>query len=153
MSGHLEYKGYVGSAEVSFEDQLLVGKLLFIQDTITYVASTPAELETAFKEAVDDYLDTCKELGDAPDVPCKGSFNVRVGPELHKEMAIAARRKGAGLNDLVREAIIAYLGSQQVRHVHHHHDLTVTMKGESTTRIVTSGQSVEWESPHVATAH
>ena len=130
MSSHFEYKGYIGSAEVSIEDQLLVGKLLFIRDTITYVAATASELETAFEEAVDDYLETCKELGDAPDVPCKGSFNVRVGPEIHMEVAIAARRKGVGLNDIVCEALSAYLGAQRIRHVHHHHDLTVTMMGE-----------------------
>ncbi|MCK0743702.1 toxin-antitoxin system HicB family antitoxin [Chromohalobacter nigrandesensis] len=44
---------------------------------------TVAELEAAFREAVDDYLATCEQLGEAPETPSKGSFNVRVGHDLH----------------------------------------------------------------------
>ena len=69
-----EYKGYIGSAEVDVESGFLVGKLLFIRDTITYSAETAKQLEAAFKEAVDDYLATCAQLGDEPDKPFTVSY-------------------------------------------------------------------------------
>ena len=72
MSNVFEYLGYLGSAEVDADSRALVGKLLFIRDVITYSASSVPELEIEFKAAVDDYLATCAELGDEPDIPCKG---------------------------------------------------------------------------------
>jgi predicted HicB family RNase H-like nuclease len=103
----MEYKGYFGSAEVDVEGNALVGKLLFMRDVITYSATTPKGLQKAFREAVDDYLETCKELGSEPDTPCKGTFNVRIGPELHRQVALIARSKGKGLNEFVRDALEA----------------------------------------------
>src|ERR1700726_3887523 len=93
MNKQFEYQGYIGSAEVDIENGLLFGRLLFIRDAITYNAATVEELKDAFHEAVDDYLAACEEDGSEPDVPCKGSFNVRVGPERHRKVAIAARNQ------------------------------------------------------------
>ena len=153
MSNYFQYKGYVGSAEVDIESNTLFGRLLFIRDAIGYSAVSPAELKRAFEEAVDDYLETCKTFGDSPELPCKGSFNVRIGPELHMQAAMEARKKGIGLNDLVCEAIAIRLSAPQVRHIHHHHELTVTMNSEPTTRVVPVGQSPVWENAHVTTSH
>lgn len=152
MPNFFQYKGYIGSAEVDTESGSLFGRLLFIRDIIGYGADSVPELKQAFEGAVDDYLNTCAEMGDTPEVPCKGSFNVRVGPELHMRAAMEARRKGVGLNDVVCDAITAYLGTQQIRHVHHHHELTVHMKGEQTTHVVAAGQS-PWENTSVSTSH
>jgi predicted HicB family RNase H-like nuclease len=105
MKPAFEYKGYLGSAEVSVEDNLVVGRLMYIRDVVSYVASEPRALEKAFQEAVDDYLATCKELGDDPDVPFKGSFNVRTGPERHRRAALAASCCDTSLNDWVCMAI------------------------------------------------
>ena len=63
MSSQLQYKGYVGSIETSTQDKCLFGKLLFIRALVSYEGQTVAELETAFREAVDDYLQTCPRLG------------------------------------------------------------------------------------------
>lgn len=105
MKTQFEYKGYVGSAEVDIDGDVLVGSLLFIRDTIAYSAATPSGLEAAFREAVDDYLQTCAEEGDKPDQPLKGSFNVRVGPQRHRRVAIAARVADMGLNEFVCAAL------------------------------------------------
>ena len=42
-------------------------------------------VEKEFHEAVDDYLEFCKEVGKEPDKEYKGSFNVRISLELHKK--------------------------------------------------------------------
>lgn len=63
MSGILKYKDFYGSIELSYEDKILHGKIECINDLVTYEAETINDLEAAFREAVDDYLDTCKSLG------------------------------------------------------------------------------------------
>lgn len=109
MSKQMQYKGYYGSIEASTEDNCLYGKLLFIRPLVNYEGHTVAELEAAFHEAVDDYLTTCQQQGVAPQVPCKGSFNVRVGHDLHLAAVLAAARHNVTLNDLTRQALREYL--------------------------------------------
>ncbi|WP_218177549.1 type II toxin-antitoxin system HicB family antitoxin [Pseudomonas gingeri] len=105
----MHYKSYYGSIEASVEDNCLFGKLQFIRALVSYEGQTVAELEAAFKAAVDDYLDTCQQLNQAPEMPCKGSFNVRVGHDLHLAAALTATRQKVTLNDLTRQALSEYL--------------------------------------------
>ncbi|MGO4320787.1 type II toxin-antitoxin system HicB family antitoxin [Pseudomonas sp. KB_12] len=109
MNSQLQHKGYVGSIEASTEDKCLFGRLLFIRALVSYEGQTVAELETAFREAVDDYLQTCQQLEQKPEIPCKGSFNVRIGHDLHLAAALAATRQNVSLNDLTRQALNEYL--------------------------------------------
>jgi predicted HicB family RNase H-like nuclease len=131
MNELLEYNGYIGSAEVDSENGVLVGRLLYIRDAIGYEADTVPALVSAFREAVDDYLAACKEDGTEPDVPCKGSFNVRVGPERHRKAAIAARIADVSLNDFVAQAIDNALEPRAAKVVYNHQ--WVTMVGEHRT--------------------
>ena len=104
------YKGYIGSIEASPEDACLYGKLLLINDLVTYEAQTVSELEKEFKKSVDDYIKTCKKLGREPMKPFKGTFNIRIGKELHKEAALFAAMLGITLNEYIRKAV-----SKQIR--------------------------------------
>ena len=97
----MTYKDYAGSAEVSVEDGVLYGKLLGIRDLVTYEADTPAGLKAAFVESVDDYLADCAEEGREPDRPFKGTFNVRIGAALHRQVALEAFARHMSLNDLI----------------------------------------------------
>jgi len=63
MSNTIEYKGYIGSIEYSPDDKCFYGKLEMINDLVTFEATNAEELETNFHNAVDEYLQTCKELG------------------------------------------------------------------------------------------
>jgi len=103
------YRGYYGSIEASPADNCLFGKLQFIRALVSYEGQTVAELEQAFQEAVDDYLADCAEAGHPPEVPCKGSFNVRVGHDLHLAASVEAARRSMTLNDLTRRALAAYI--------------------------------------------
>ena len=109
MSAMLEHKGYFGSVEYSDEDEVFHGRLEFIRDLVTYEGTDAKGLKQAFHEAVDDYLALCAEEGRKPDVPLKGSFNVRPGRELHRRAMIFARRKGLNLNTVVSDALRHYL--------------------------------------------
>lgn len=101
----LKYKDYLGSIEVSIEDDCLYGKILHVEDLITYEADNPKNLEAAFISAVDDYLEFCEEQGKTPDAPFKGSFNIRIGEDLHKSASIAAKIKGVTLNEFIKMAV------------------------------------------------
>lgn len=109
MSTLLKHHGYYGSIEASPEDNCLYGKLQFIRALVSYEGETVAELEQAFRDAVDDYLATCAEQEQAPEIPCKGSFNVRVGHDLHLAASVAATQQSITLNDLTRRALSEYL--------------------------------------------
>lgn len=145
MKSHFEYKNYLGSAEVDAETMVLVGRLMFIRDVITYSATSVKELEEAFREAVDDYLATCAELGDEPEVPCKGTFNVRVGSERHREVALVARARGMGLNDYICAALDAALGQGHVIQHVHRHELLVGTSTQQTEFVAATTASLNWE--------
>jgi len=87
MKGQLIYKGYIGSVEIDYEDNCLHGRILHINDVVSYGADAPKDLVAAFRSAVDDYLETCKKVGKEPQRSYSGSFNVRVPPELHCKSA------------------------------------------------------------------
>lgn len=109
MSTMLEYRGYLGSIEYSDADVVFYGRLEFIRDLVTYEGTDAKGLKAAFHEAVDDYLELCAGQGREPDVPLKGSFNVRPGRDLHRRAMIFARRKGLNLNTVVSDALRRYL--------------------------------------------
>lgn len=102
---YLKYKGCLGTIEPDIESGTLYGKLAFIRDLVTYEAVDLKALEHEFRTSVDGYLEDCIVLGKAPDTPCKGSFNVRVGHDLH----MAASRENISLNDLARRALSEYI--------------------------------------------
>lgn len=102
---HFKYKDYIGSCNVSVEDNCLWGKLEFISDLVTYEAKTVDELKKEFEYAVDSYLETCKESGITPKKTCKGSFNIRIGSELHQKALMAASKTGKSLNDYIKDVV------------------------------------------------
>ena len=109
MSDVMEYKGYIGSAGYCDEDEVFHGKLEGLRDLVTWEGTDVRSLKKAFREAVDDYLATCERLSKKPDTPFKGSFNVRVGAELHKRAALYAAEHHRKLNAVVSEALEHYL--------------------------------------------
>lgn len=106
---NLEYKGYTGSIEYSKEDKLFYGKLLGIKSLISYEGKTGPQLEKDFIAAVHDYLADCNELNIKPEKPFKGSFNVRIPSELHRDAALKAMELNTTLNGFVSESIRARL--------------------------------------------
>ena len=142
MTNQFEYGGYIGSAEVDAENHVLFGRLLFIRDAIGYSAETVEGLESAFREAVDDYLAACAEEGSEPDVPCKGSFNVRVGPERHRKVALAARSQGLGLNEFVCVALDDAIEPHTPQTVIHNHPVTVMYASQERTAFTSEPQNL-----------
>lgn len=99
----LTYNGY--QASVTYEDGVINIRLLHIDDYIATCCEAAGEVEAAFRELVDDYLETCAELGRPPQKPYKGSLNVRLAAELHREAAMAAAQEGVSINGFIVDAI------------------------------------------------
>ena len=110
MSNMLEHRGYLGSVLYNDEDETFHGRLEFIRDLVTYEGSDAISLKSAFQEAVDDYLLLCEEQERTPDIPLKGSFNIRPGRSLHRAAMLHARREGISLNAVVTDALRRMLG-------------------------------------------
>ncbi len=113
MSELITYKGYQGTVHYSAEDEVFYGKVHGINDLVSFEGCSVDELKSAFQEAVDDYLATCRELGKSPDKTFKGSFNVRITPDLHRQASIYAVNRGMSLNELVKEAISRLVGRKE----------------------------------------
>ena len=111
MNNTMEYKGYVGSVEFSEEDGVLFGKVLGIRALISYEGESGKELLADFHSAVDDYLSLCAEKNIEPERAYKGSFNVRISPELHKKIAVCAASQQISLNSFVENALRASIAA------------------------------------------
>lgn len=105
MNNTIQYKGYVGSVEFSEEDNLFFGKVLGIRSLISYQVETASELINDFHGAVDDYLAMCESEGRSPEVAYKGSFNIRISPELHKRLVIYTTAHNISLNSYIEDTL------------------------------------------------
>ena len=102
----MEYKGYFAKVEFDDEANIFHGEVINLRDVITFEGETVEELKHAFHDSVDDYLEFCAERREDPEKPYSGKFVVRVEPELHKSIAIEARKRGKSLNAWVSDALI-----------------------------------------------
>ena len=105
MSSLLSYKNYNGTVEYSKEDNCLFGKVVGIKSLLSYEGDSVKELERDFQNVIDTYLEDCEERNIEPEQPYKGTFNVRISPELHRNIAVYAIEHGKSLNAVVEEAI------------------------------------------------
>ncbi|MCL2880251.1 MAG: type II toxin-antitoxin system HicB family antitoxin [Treponema sp.] len=109
MKNTLTYKGYFGSVEFSDEDNVFYGKIIGINDHITYEGDSVQTLRKDFSASVDEYLAVCKKLGKEPEKCYKGTFNVRINPTLHRQLVVYSASHGKSLNSVVEEAISNYM--------------------------------------------
>jgi predicted HicB family RNase H-like nuclease len=101
----LEYNGYTGQVEFDGEARLFHGEVLDTRDVITFQGTTVEELEQAFRESVDDYLEFCAERGEEPDRPFSGRLMVRLNPRLHRRLYVEAKRLGKSLNQYISDRL------------------------------------------------
>ncbi|MBM9537114.1 type II toxin-antitoxin system HicB family antitoxin [Desulfobulbus alkaliphilus] len=94
----MEYKGYVGQVEFDDDADIFHGEVINLRDVVTFQGSSVQELRKAFEESVDDYLEFCAERGESPEKPYSGKFMVRLDPQLHKMLAIRAKKERKSLN-------------------------------------------------------
>ena len=109
MKNMMEYKGYYANIEYSNKNKCLVGTIVGIPEIISFEDDNIERLEKTFIDAVEDYLVFCAKLRKEPYKTHKGSFNVRIDPDLHREAAIIAMANGISLNKLIEMAVRSYV--------------------------------------------
>jgi len=105
MNNTISYKGYTARIEYSAEDQCFVGHLAGIIDIVGFHGESVNELHQSFEEAVNDYLETCKKVGKAPQQAYSGDLILRIPPQVHAAIANAAEMSGKSLNQWAVEAL------------------------------------------------
>ena len=111
MTSAMEHRGYRARIEYDDEDGLFFGRIAGIRDGVGFHADTVEGLRTAFREAVDDYLETCERLGRSPQKPYSGRLMLRVDPEVHRRAALAAELAGLSLNQWAERALDGAAGA------------------------------------------
>ena len=110
MNNTMKYKGYIAKIEYSDADECFCGKVEGLKnDLICFEGQTVKELKQDFKNAIDNYLECCKNLNEKPEVQCKGSLNIRLGPELHSEAKIKSEEKHISINEFIKQAVANYI--------------------------------------------
>jgi len=101
----LKYKGYSGQINYDDESKIFHGEIIDMRDVVTFQGKSVDEIEIAFRESIDDYLEFCNERGEQPDKPFSGKFILRMSPKLHHKFFIKASRSGKSLNKWVVETL------------------------------------------------
>ena len=101
----MEYRGYLGKVEFDDDAKVFHGEVINLRDVITFEGTSVEELQRAFKESVDDYLEFCRERNEEPDKMFSGNFIVRVEPDLHRDIFIRSRGEDTSMNHWVAEKL------------------------------------------------
>lgn len=101
----LEYKSYTGRVEFDDEAGLFHGEVIDLRDVVTFQGTSVEELEEAFRDSVDDYLEFCEQRGEEPDRPFSGRLMLRVSPQLHRQAYTRAQQEGKSLNQWISERL------------------------------------------------
>ncbi len=105
MKSMLEYKGYHATINYDADDEIFVGEVFGVNDSLNFHGTSILELKEMFKQSIDNYLELCERIGKEPEKEFKGSFNVRISPELHKEIAILAAQNNISLNQYISNVL------------------------------------------------
>lgn len=97
--------GYHAKIEYDAELDLFRGEILGLNGGADFYGKNPKELRTEFKKSLQTFLKVCAEQGIEPRRHFSGKFNVRISPELHEQLAIAAQAEGKSINMLAQEAL------------------------------------------------
>lgn len=87
----MNYKSYHGQVNYDEEAKLFHGEVIGLRDVITFQGTSVEELEQAFKDSIDEYLDFCKKLDRAPEKPFSGKLMLRLSPEIHEKATYEAK--------------------------------------------------------------
>ncbi|MBI9082336.1 MAG: type II toxin-antitoxin system HicB family antitoxin [Desulfobacterales bacterium] len=101
----MKYKGYVARIEYDEEDRIFVGRLAGIDDIVSFHGTTVDELEAAFHESVDHYLEVSVRTGRPAQKPYSGNLMLRISPDIHAAVATASQVRGKSINQWVAEVL------------------------------------------------
>jgi predicted HicB family RNase H-like nuclease len=106
----MQYKGYLARVVYDDESNIFQGEIINTRDVITFQGKSVAELKKAFEDSVEDYFTFCKKRGEEPDKPFAGRLTVRLSPDQHKKVIMAAEKSGKNVDSWVADALVQAAG-------------------------------------------
>jgi predicted HicB family RNase H-like nuclease len=97
--------GYHAKIEYDAETDLFRGEILGLNGGADFYGTSPKTLRAEFRKSLAVFLAVCQEKGIEPRRSYSGKFNLRIEPELHERLALAAQAEGKSLNALAQEAL------------------------------------------------
>lgn len=101
----MHHSGYVATIELDEDAGIFHGEVINTRDVLTFQGRTLDQLKKAFADTIEDYVAWCCQRGKEPERPYSGNFTLRVSPDLHRRVAVAAARAGKSLNGFVAETL------------------------------------------------
>ena len=101
----MAYKNFVAKVDFDAEAKLFHGEVIGTQDVITFQGRSVSELEKAFKDSIEDYLEFCEKKKKKPEKSLSGRLNLRLDPEVHRQVAILSSTEEESINQWINEAI------------------------------------------------
>lgn len=105
MSNAMHYKGYFARVDFDGRDNIFTGHVLGVADKITFHGETVGDLRRDFHAAVDHYLAHCAEVGREPQKSTSGNLMLRIDPDIHARISIAAAAAGESINQWSEEVL------------------------------------------------
>ena len=105
MINTMTCEGHTARIEYDDADGIFTGRIIGISDRVGFHADTVRGLRAAFREAVEDYLDTCAGIGKEPQESFSGEILLRISPDIHRRVALAAERSGGDLDRWIEDAL------------------------------------------------
>jgi predicted HicB family RNase H-like nuclease len=107
VTNRLTYRGYTASMTFDADDKIIVGRVVDLDDIITFHGPSVEAFEQTFHRVVDDYIAACRKLGSVPEKPASGKLMLRIAPDIHAAALKAAARNGVSLNKWAEQALRA----------------------------------------------
>ena len=117
MANVIQYRGYHAKIDYSAEDNMLIGSVINIRDSLHFHGNSIPEIPQYFHDSIDHYLEVCEKIGKTPDKEYKGSFNIRIPQDLHRKAALMAEEEGISLNQLIQNAIEGIVNPEKYKNV------------------------------------
>ena len=105
MKDVIKYKGFIGSVHFSADDAVFYGKVEGVNDLISFEGESVQELISAFHYVVDEHIKDCEAENKELQKSYKGSFNIRLSPELHQRIATIAKLRGQSINKFIADTL------------------------------------------------
>ena len=109
MENTIKYGDYAARIVYDDDDKVFHGRVLNMNDMVTFEATTVAGIAKEFRKSVDEYLKFCKEIGKEPEKPFSGKLIVRTDPETHRGISTIAEIQGKSMNVVVQECLQEYV--------------------------------------------
>ena len=105
MDNILKYNDFIATVKYSEEDEAFIGRIEGVSSVVSFEGQSVEELKSAFKEAVESYVDFCNRKGIKLRKSYNGVLNIRIPPVIHSRIAMYAENHGTSINAFIRDSI------------------------------------------------